>query len=286
MTRRALAGGLVAVALVVGLVWGTMRAGEPPRLVLAESAGDVRVVHGGDAAVSVATGQVLGADDALRTGADGSAVLAFGPETRIRVGAVSTVRVEDISDDGVSLELEGGALRATVRPGGALRVGNRGRSVAASDAEIAVGVGADDLLYAEVIEGELTSSGFGGPTIVAGQRVVVRANGEADVGPIPESLLLAVAWPEVARTRADTARVSGTSEPGARVTVQGGASVVVTVAGPDGRFEAVVPLAEGDNPLRVGARGVLGAETDVAVVSITRDTQVPIRATVEVGGPR
>jgi hypothetical protein len=68
--------------------------------------------------------------------------------------------------------------------------------------------------------------------------------------------------------------------------VRSGPAARETTAGADGSFVVDVPLTEGDNPLQVTARGLLGAEAAVDGVSVTRDTQVPIRTVVGAGGPR
>ena len=104
------------------------------------------------------------------------------------------------------------------------------------------------------------------------------------MGPIPDELLLSVDWPDARRTSADTTRVRGRTEPGARVRIQG-TELIDVMAGQDGRFEATVPLKEGNNALVVEAVGVLGGSVAVEEV-VVRDVQGPrLRANVGYKGP-
>ena len=72
---------------------------------------------------------------------------------------------------------------------------------------------------------------------------------------IPEEVLLDVVWPaEEQRHATDRASVEGHAHASTRVTINGTAASV----GPDGRFNAVVPLRVGKNTLDVAAEDVIG----------------------------
>jgi hypothetical protein len=212
-------------------------------------------------------------DDHLST-RDGRAVLALEGGTRVRIGPSSSVVVTSVDDQGVGLELEDGALRATVRPeSGAVNVTGAGVTVQATDAEFGIGV-EGDIAVLETTRGEVALMGTDQPRLPEGSRAVIR-NRSTEIGPIPDELLLEVAWPDTARTRDAKSLVTGRTEPGARVTLDGPFGRRVVVADEKGRFEAEVPLEEGSNELVVNATDVLGQETDVRGVLQTRDTRGP-----------
>lgn len=268
--------GLVALAAGIGAVWTYLSdgAGEMA-LVLAAVDGEVTLVGPDGQPLSVQAGQELNASEKLATGRDSRAVLGLGSETRIRLGPESNLHVTSVTADGVSLELEGGALEATVRPGsGSVRVGNGGREVVATNAEFAVGV-SDGVLQVEARDGELGLSGVDETRLQAGS-VATLVDRKAEIATIPEELLLEVRWPAVERTRAETQEVSGRTVPGARIEVRGGwEEPVVGRADGTGRFRIEVPLTEGRNPVTVVATDPLGHRADVEGELLTRDTVGP-----------
>ncbi len=248
-------------------------------VVLSSVRGDVTLDGPGrDGEARVGTRMAL--DDHITTTEDGRAVLALDGGTRVRIGPESSVVVTSVDEQGVGLELEGGALRATVRPeSGAVNVTGAGITVQATDADFGLGVrdgdgAADDVALLETTRGEVALMGTDQPRLPEGSRAVIR-NRSAEIGPIPDELLLEVAWPEASRTRDERSRVTGTTTPGARVTLAGPFGRRVVVADAEGRFEAEVPLEEGSNELVVSATDLLGQEADVRGVLQTRDTQGP-----------
>ena len=235
--------------------------------------GDVRVGTGGEGRPA-AEGQRLAAADRLTTGGDARAVLALNGDSRIRVGPASSVVVKDVSLEGVSLELEDGALTAIVRPeSGALRVGSRGREVVATHGEFAVGV-SGAVLQVDARDGAVVLSGVDVTRVEAGQQAIV-VDRHAEIAAVPEALLLAVEGPGGAPTREDRAVVSGVTAPGARVEGRGRFGSRRGRAGDDGRFAVEVPLVEGDNDVEVVAVDPLGQETLVAGALAVRDTTGP-----------
>ncbi|MCA9568968.1 MAG: hypothetical protein KC656_14060, partial [Myxococcales bacterium] len=119
--------------------------------------------------------------------------------------------------------------------------------------------------------------------VPAGSRAVIRGRAAA-LGPIPDDLLLTVAWPEDRRTRADMGEVSGQTSPGASVVVEGAFGRRVVTADGEGTFRTRVPLGEGENPVAVTATDLFGEVAEVRGVLQTRDTSPPtIRGSVEYG---
>ncbi|MCO4743407.1 MAG: FecR domain-containing protein [Proteobacteria bacterium] len=276
MRRSVLA--LLGVLVVIATM-AVVGSGLPSRggdeLVLAEVFGAVELDRDGsthDAEI----GRVLTGHERVRTGAGGRAVLSLGADTRIRVGASTELEIVAVGADGVDLELEGGAVQATVRPTSrAVRVGALGRQVQATDADFAVAV-EDDVLWIESRRGALMAQGVPGVnTLSEGARVVVEGDATPEVLPIPEDLLLAVDWPEERRTRAEVAEVRGMTSPRARVRVLGAGDAVETQADADGAFLARLPLDEGENAVQVQAVDLFGDEVEVEVV-LVRDTRGPV----------
>lgn len=273
---------LVVIVAMSGAVWRYLAAErDVAGLVLSDVNGDVGLASGAGPR-EARVGTRIEVDDQLRTG-DGRAVLELDGGTRVRIGPSSSVVVRALDADGVDLELEGGALRATVRPeSGALAVIGAGVTAQATDADFDFGV-AGGVAVIDTTRGELALMGVDQPRLNAGSRAVIR-NRSAAIGPIPDELLLAVAWPEPERTREAETRVSGRTAPGARVTLDGGFGTREVVADADGHFEADVPLTEGDNAVQVRAVDLFGQVADVRGVLQTRDTRGPtFRGGVEYG---
>lgn len=252
---------VVLVAAAIAVLSYLSGDGPRARLVLAEVQGEVTVTGADGGRTAGAPGVVLEADSLVVTGQASRAYLEIGDEMEIRIDPESAVQVTAHEDEAVTLELEGGKLQATVRPGAtSLRVGNRDRYVLTTDGAFEMGVGEDGTLLVEVSEGTAMTSGMElvPPQISAGEQATVAPDGSARVQPIPEELLLAVAWPEQHRTRDPMTRIAGETAPGARVRIDGGSRVVQVTAGTDGRFEAEVELVAGKSAVRVESVDQLG----------------------------
>jgi len=269
---------IVLVAAAVAILSYLSESPRPANLVISEVAGEVSVVGGQGGQQAVEAGLLLEPNQRLTTGPASRAVLSLGEDTRIRLGADSTIQVQGQDETAVTLELEGGALHATVRPGSsALRVGSRGRQVLATDATFDMGVGPDGTLVVEVAEGSAVTSGFEGVNglLMAGSRTTVLPEGQASSTPISEELLLAVQWPTERRTKEGTTQVTGTTVPGAKVSIYAGDRLTQVMADRHGLFQATLPLQEGENPLRVEAIDPLGRAATVAGWTVELDHRGP-----------
>ena len=268
--------GALVLVLGLGLLgWrGIFGGGQRAPLVVESIEGDVQLrVEGGEQPAVV--GQALDKDARLRSGAAGSAVLSAGGETRLELKPDSSLRVVGADERGVLVELEGGRVQARVRPGSpALGVLTEGRRVDAEDARFEIGVDGAGNVAVEAEEGSVALTGFGdSESLDEGERALAGPHGVV-AGPIPEELLLHVDWPSWSTTNQEAFSLSGTTDPGARVAARSGDGLVEARAGPDGRFELLVPLEQGDNPVTVEAEGVLGRiRRDQA--QLERDDQGP-----------
>ncbi len=267
----------VVVAVAVGTAgWRYLKAEvKVERLVLAETEGSVSVARQGGGPGVVAAGTELAPGDQVATGTDGRAVLQLSPGTRIRLGPTSSVGVVSVDQEGVQLELENGQLQATVRPeSGAVRIGSRGRQVVSTRGEFQVGV-SGEILQVAAASGEVSLAGIDPPVVLgAGEQVTVVDRG-ANPEPISAAVVLAVAWPEEQRTRSETQRIEGETDPGAEVRIEGDFGRRVVRADREGRFRAEVPLAEGTNAVRIVSVDLLGRETVISAALQTRDTTGP-----------
>lgn len=244
-------------------------------LTLVEVQGAVSRIDGLGGARAAKAGEVLGASDRIQAGADGRAVLGFGPESRVSVEANSSIRVTGVDEGGVQLELEEGRVRATVRPGaGRLRVDADGRALSAEDADFtAIRQGAN--LAVEGERGTVAVSGVPGVgEVKAGERLVAPKDGNPLTAPANDALLFHVVWPDERQTRKDKVQVAGTTEPGATVTLGRPGSEVTVKADGSGKFVAEVELGEGENTIRARAVGAFGNVAEVEV-KIVRDTTAP-----------
>lgn len=258
-------------------------------LVLTEIDGDVHVLSANGESEAVVRGLMLDPRDRITTGSASRAVLSLGDTAGIRLGPSTSVQYVGRDDQAITLELEGGALQATVRPGAtALRVGNRGREVLATDGAFGMGLADDGTMVIEMTEGIAAPSGIEGVSqLTAGERVTVQPDGAATTAPIPSDLLLHVEWPAVTRTKEHSLLVAGQTDASALITVRGGQKAVQVRADTTGRFETRIDLVEGAREIVVEAIDPLGKTAIPVQYTITAVFSGPsIRATTSSDGPR
>ncbi|HJN73398.1 MAG TPA: FecR domain-containing protein [Myxococcota bacterium] len=241
--------------------------------------GDVRHEHEG-ARSAAEVGGILLPDDRLLAGEGGRAVLSFGEDSQLVVDQSSALRVLGEGSEGVRVELEDGRVEATVRRGGpVLDVVTGDREVRADEGTFTVARD-DDSTWVQLDDGELSLTGFGEvQALRAGEAIVANDGGAATR--LDEGLLLEVSWPEKA-TREESVEVAGTTDPGARVRIEGGYETVEVLADNSGSWRVEVRLREGDNALRVLAVDPLG-RTRESPYELLRDTKPPT-AEFQVGG--
>ncbi len=276
---------VVVVAVVVAVSAYLVEERGETTLTLAEVVGEVTVTGADQASEGGRAGRALAPLDRVATATGARAVLVVGGETRIRLGPASTIQVKGVDAHGVAIELEEGALQATVRPeAGAVRLSSRGRQALLTAGEVAMGVGPDGLMLFEVTRGDVMLGGIVGASVLGeGERIVVGNGDHVEIGRIPPELLLSVQWPEEGRTRGDVVILPGRTEPGALVRVEGSGGVREVRAGPQGEFRVELPLFEGPNAVRVEAVDLLGQTIEQRGL-LERDRRGPtFRGGVEYG---
>lgn len=209
-------------------------------------------------------GMTLQPRDELVVGKDSRTALAMGDGTDLTLEAESAMRVIGIEATGIRVELEDGRISARVRPGSpTLSVSSRGREVQASDATFAVAAEQDGTLTVNSQRGEVALTGFELVTeLRAGEQLSAVPGEPAVVGPIPESLLLDIQWPELIAAREEELILQGRTAPYAEVslTLSEGPPQHLR-AGADGRFQTPILLSDNSTDVEIVAQDGMGNRT-------------------------
>lgn len=255
----------LVVAATVAIRWVVAPAGGAD-LILVEVRGEVSIGEDGERQ-EAAAGRRIRADEQLSTGASSSAILAAGPDIQLRLAPDTSLRVDRVDAESLVVELDEGRVRAEVERGSrALRVGSQGRAIETRDGAVVV-ASIDGVFAVDVERGSATTSGIDGVRrLRAGERVTALPDGSSALGPIPDDVVLSVAWPDERRTRASQVRVSGVTAVGSRVVISAGADPITVRPDARGRFEAMVAVPEGAAPVTVQAIDPFGRVVEDQVV--------------------
>jgi hypothetical protein len=238
----------------------------PPRapsqaaFAIRDAQGAVEVRRGGTW-VAVRPGDHLLASEAIRTGADGHAVLRTDSGDELDLRQRVELEVATLSETVTALTLTRGRVAAAPAPGtdrfeiaaGAARTVARGgsRFTVYSDSRGAVAV-ASEAGEVKVIAHDRTVS-----LAPRTQTYVPPGGVPGDPVPIPDRVFLAVTWPQGEVTQERT-EIHGRTRPGTAVAVNGEPVVV----GSDGSFSAEIPVRDGPNRVHVSAETVDGRQRD------------------------
>lgn len=267
---------LVALCLVGWIGWRALFVDDGGSFAVLEVRGAVRHTDGLGKVQEATPGLVLDARDRLVAAPGGTAVLAFGEDARVTLAESTSIEVVSVDPQGVKIELEGGRVQATVRPGGgSVGIGADGRQVVATDGDFTA-VRDEDGTFGVVAErGAVALTGVEGISeLRAGERAMMPRDGSPLRAPTDEKLLLYVAGPRAPRTRDPSTEVRGKTQPSARVRVGRDGAWAEVRADAAGEWVATVPLAEGDNAVRVEAWDVFGNRAE-STVQVVRDTTAP-----------
>jgi hypothetical protein len=239
--------------------------------------GKVERSHAGSSWTPVHSGDNLKLDESIRTDENGRAILDIGKQATVEMGSSSESSVKEISQEVSRLRLEQGRISTVVHGKGksVFRVETRG-----SDAVAETDKGEFSVLSSG--KGQVSVASHTGAVrlsarnksieVPAGTHSVVRKDlPPAPPKPIPASLFLKVGKPRSLIQRERNTTVSGTASPGAVVSING----VQAQVDQAGKFNATIPLREGNNRVVVVATDVTGRKKKTALPKITVDSQAP-----------
>ncbi|MBL8615871.1 MAG: hypothetical protein JNM72_09715 [Deltaproteobacteria bacterium] len=254
------------VILLVGVVgYRALFGPQGPELVVLDAVGQAVRVRAAEGAVPLRVGDALAVDDQLMVGETGVLRVGIGEGSELSLQANSALRLTAVTDDGVRVELEGGAVSARVRAGApSLGLRARGRELQLASGEVNAGLADDGRLTVEVLAGELALSGVDGQATLAAGRRLDLADGQAPVAaPITEALQIQVRGPSTIGEDGAVSVIAQT-QPYALVELSGAGATVQVVAGPDGiaRLPAVI-VPRGGATVALRARDALGREASV-----------------------
>ena len=239
---------------------------EPPSLKIAELDGLVEIRRGAQEEwLEAREGQILDPSDSIRTAPGATAELVAGDHL-IELLPATDVRVEELTVDLSRILLGTGMVAADARlsktDGRRLQVDVADTDVtAATDSGLfRVSSQESGLVAVGAEEGRVQVAARGSEVVLRGGEGTLIRPGEAPEkpSPLPESLLLRVAWPTETETNKTRLMVSGRTAAGALVFVAGRPVEVDE----RGRFRDEVALRDGRN--RVGIEGMDVAGNHVA----------------------
>lgn len=218
-----------------------------------------RLVFGEERWAGIASGDVLGVDDAVRTEKRAEVTLGVGTRSRVSLGGEAQVQVREVSDSVQRLGLVRGRASVNYREDGArvLRVeSDDGGTVAETRDGVFTVLGEGRTVAVATEDGSVDLSAGGGRVTIEGGRQSVAVDGgrPSRPAPIPADLLLRVADPGCRVQRETFIVIRGRTSPGSRVRVNDLPGAVDV----EGRFSVRLPLAVGRNTIVVTTEDVLG----------------------------
>ncbi|WP_223645603.1 FecR domain-containing protein [Corallococcus sp. EGB] len=236
-------------------------------LVLSSFEGDVQVRHGEGPWESASKDMPLRPTDVVRTGRGSWAVVLNGESVELRMEADTEISVEELSDELSKVLLGSGLATATVRGRPnvrhtfVLKAKNGDAEASTSQGTFTMSNNGKGTVSVGTREGDVKLTGKEGKFVIvrAGQRSIVRP-GQAPTEPdaIPSTVFLKMEWPTRKKQRKAELAVTGHTDPGNRVMVDG----VSVPTDADGRFTLNVSLKDGTNTVQVTAVGVGGARQE------------------------
>ncbi len=279
MRRRYLVLAAILLLLAGGaaLVQRVLFPDAPKTMEVLSVRGEVTIVDpvsGGNAILQAGT--KLKPGETVKTGHEGEAILQGRGNATITLAEHSAVRLDDVSRDGVSkFALTEGRVRSVVPEGsgGGVEItgGNDKASVATRGGDIAVGIDGHGDLSVATFRGKASLTAGGATRELGVNELAVVSKGKVQIGAIPTSVLLKVAWPESGKTNEPKTNVQVVAPPGATVRVN---DTAVTLDS-SGRATVAVKLVEGENKIHLEAQDVVGNKRNEDSQTIVLDTRPP-----------
>jgi hypothetical protein len=227
-------------------------------LSLIEVRGAVEVQRGPGSWQPAEEGMVLEAEDRVRTGPDGNALLAVPGAFSVALEADSAFAVKTLAEHISRFRLEDGMISANVldRPRGIVEVSAASATARTRSGDFRLAVNSRGLVALGSSRGSVDLSAEGKVVRVdAGfQARVEKGKPPEDPIRIPRRLLLRVRWPRDRDLAKAQITVSGETDAAARVRIDGQTVAVDE----NGRFQRVLALKEGRNRIRVESWDVGG----------------------------
>jgi hypothetical protein len=250
------------------------RALAPETLALTSLTGGVDVAGPDGKWRPARAGELLSANDRIRTDDEGSAELRAADGSTVRLSSATEARIDELRRELKRLSLGRGELSADVTdsPSRVFEVEVDGHGAVARTRGARFTANADGAGAAAVAtrRGEVILSARGKEVVIrTGQFARIGPGGAPDgPRPLPESLFLKVQWPATTSNKPEVV-VAGQASPGARVKVAG--HYVRLDA--DGRYSEKVPLSDGPHELAVHATDLAGHVADEKSPRIVVDTK-------------
>jgi len=254
------------------------RALAPETLALTSLTGGVDVAGPDGKWRPARAGELLSANDRIRTDDEGSAELRAADGSTVRLSSATEARIDELRRELKRLSLGRGELSADVTdsPSRVFEVEVDGHGAVARTRGARFTANADGAGAAAVAtrRGEVILSARGKEVVIrTGQFARIGPGGAPDgPRPLPESLFLKVQWPATTSNKPEVV-VAGQASPGARVKVAG--HYVRLDA--DGRYSEKVPLSDGPHELAVHATDLAGHVADEKSPRIVVDTKTDFK---------
>ena len=262
--------------LIGGGTWLVQRflwPSKPQALEVVSVKGDVAVVGAKGETAMTAGGRILPGEK-VRTGHEGEAVLRGAGSSTITLSEHTQVSVAGVVDGVARLSLDEGQVRSKVNAteGNGVEVkGGDGATVLTRGGDVAVGIDGQGNLAVATFEGNASLTHGGATRDVGAGQIAIVAGGKVEVGAVPTSVLLKVAWPEAGKTKETTTKVQVELPKGATARVNG----QPVRFGADGTAIAEVRLEEGENRIKLEARDIAGNQRTEESGVIILDTRKP-----------
>lgn len=251
----------------------------PPELEHAElvaTRGTVQVRSAEGRWIDAAVGQRLGTDDAVRAGRNAEATLRMGNGVEVRLSPRSEFSIRELTAEVSKIRLEEGHVTASVDENGkrVLKVAARGTDAEAESSGGQFGVVTDGKgqLAVATTTGKVKLSAAGESVeVAAGETSSVAGGAPAAPRPIPSSLFLKVGDLGSRKTNKAQIVVTGQTEPGSLVKVEGAVARVDA----KGRFKVPVALKDGENKIAVDVVDASGRTRTQTLPPVTVDRVKP-----------
>ncbi len=246
----------------------------PMALSVAELQGRVEITRGEPERWQAAEeGMVLAAKDRIRTQRDSRATLAMPGVFSVRLTAESEFEVRHLAEDAYRFLLEHGMIEADVidDPERLFEVAASAAVATTQGGSFRMNVNREGLVALGTSRGSVDLESGGKVVQVREGYMALVERGKAPEDPIriPRRLFLKVRWPARSDLSSRKLTVSGRTDRGARVRVEG----VTVEVDSRGRFRTLVTLREGVNRVKVESEDVGGNDSARRSPKIQVDTR-------------